>query len=567
MRGMVRALVVLLSIAAALPAHAQASRDLDEVYQKPSGPTWGEVFRSTFGGSGFGRSYALVIGISDYFYWPHLDASLEDAKRVRNFLIQDAGFDYVHTLTNAKVTRARIDELMQESFPRRLGKEDRFLFYFSGHGTQRDMRRGMMGYLPLITAERQGYASMISMDDVERWSQLLGDVRQTLFVLDACFSGLAGVQRKGPLSDKTLAGLSQYGHHLITAGTASEESVASLKLWGGSLFTDAFLRGASGRADASTPEYPPDGVVSLKELVEYIRHRIDFESQKNRIRMSPQISDLEADNAGEFFFLARTSPIVSARPIEETGSAIASPKGATPDTASTPPPAPVEPTASEIAQAQTLLAEFGYNPGPADGSLGRRTRSAVEAYQRRAGLPVDGAITPDLLASLLRVPSAPQPAQPVQPAVGVYPRAYNAFEGFKECDECPIMVALPGGTFTMGSPANEEGRDNDEGPQHPVTIAPFAIGKTEVTFDQWDACLAAGGCNGYRPGAPWGRGSQPVFGGSWDLARAYVVWLAKRTGKPYRLPTEAEWEYAARAGTVNPFSFDATITQIGRAHV
>ena len=252
--------------------------------------TWGEVFGQVVGGSEFGKSYALVIGISDYAYWPYLEASLVDAKRVHDFLIQDAGFDYVRMLTNAKVTRARIDELMQEFFPRQLGKDDRFLFYFSGHGTQRGMRRGVMGYLPLITAERQGYASMISMDDIERWSRLLGDVRQTLFVLDACFSGLAGVQRKGPLSDKTLAGLSQYGHHLITAGTADEESVASVKLWGGSLFTDAFLRGASGRADASTPEYPPDGVVSLKELVEYIRHRIDFKSQKNRIRMSPQIS-------------------------------------------------------------------------------------------------------------------------------------------------------------------------------------------------------------------------------------------------------------------------------------
>lgn len=198
-------LVVLLCIATARPGNAQGSRDLDEIYQKASGPTWGEVFRHVFGGSEFGKSYALVIGISDYSYWPYLEASFVDAKRFRDFLIQDAGFDYVQTLTNAKATRARIDTLMQEFFPRQLGKEDRFLFYFSGHGTQRATRGGMMGYLPLISAERQGYASMISMDDVDRWSRLLGDVRQTLFVLDACFSGLAGLQRKGPLSDKTLA--------------------------------------------------------------------------------------------------------------------------------------------------------------------------------------------------------------------------------------------------------------------------------------------------------------------------------------------------------------------------
>jgi formylglycine-generating enzyme required for sulfatase activity len=133
---------------------------------------------------------------------------------------------------------------------------------------------------------------------------------------------------------------------------------------------------------------------------------------------------------------------------------------------------------------------------------------------------------------------------------------------FRDCDVCPEIVVQPGGAFLMGSPENEEGRDTDEGPQHEVTIQPFAIGKHEVTFEEWDACVSAGGCNSYRPDDQgWGRGRRPVINVSWRDARAYCEWLAKETGKPYRLPSEAEWEYAARAGTTTRYAFGDEITE------
>jgi formylglycine-generating enzyme required for sulfatase activity len=121
---------------------------------------------------------------------------------------------------------------------------------------------------------------------------------------------------------------------------------------------------------------------------------------------------------------------------------------------------------------------------------------------------------------------------------------------FKECATgCPTMVVVPAGTFVMGSPSDEEGRTDDEGPQHEVTIAePFAVGKTEVTFAEWDSCIAAKGCPKLQY-SPWGHDDQPVINVSWDEAKQYVAWLSRITGKEYRLLTEAEWEHAARAGS------------------
>lgn len=131
----------------------------------------------------------------------------------------------------------------------------------------------------------------------------------------------------------------------------------------------------------------------------------------------------------------------------------------------------------------------------------------------------------------------------------------------RDCENCPEMVVLPGGSFTMGSPADERGRGADEGPQRVVAIVPFALSKTEITFAQWDACLAGGGCNGYSPpDGGQGRGNRPVSNVSWDDAQAYVQWLNSRGEGRYRLASEAEWEYGARAGGGTPFASGAMVT-------
>src|SRR5689334_17470846 len=161
-------------------------------------------------------------------------------------------------------------------------------------------------------------------------------------------------------------------------------------------------------------------------------------------------------------------------------------------------------------------------------------------------------------------------------------KALKPKDTFKECANCPEMMVVPAGSFTMGSPKGEPGRSADEGPQHTVTIArPFAVGRFSVTFEEWDACAADGGCNQMevvaglgkviRPYKPsdegWGRGRRPVINVSWDDAKAYVAWLSQKTGKPYRLLTGAEYEYATRAGTQTAYPWgDAIGTNNANCH-
>jgi formylglycine-generating enzyme required for sulfatase activity len=133
--------------------------------------------------------------------------------------------------------------------------------------------------------------------------------------------------------------------------------------------------------------------------------------------------------------------------------------------------------------------------------------------------------------------------------------------GNKDCAECPEMAIVPAGSFTMGSAASEFGHNANEAPARGVTFArPFAIGKYEVTFDEWDACVAAKACEAVQDDG-WGRGRRPVIYVNFDMAMGYASWLSKKTGKQYRVPSEAEWEYAARGGTATPWFWGNEPTQ------
>jgi formylglycine-generating enzyme required for sulfatase activity len=163
----------------------------------------------------------------------------------------------------------------------------------------------------------------------------------------------------------------------------------------------------------------------------------------------------------------------------------------------------------------------------------------------------------------LPLPAPPRPAN-VPPSGTDQPRrtpeasAASAppTSSFRDCPDCPEMVVIPAGSFDMGGAGG-----TFDGPLHPVRIGEqFALSRYEITFDNWDVCLQAGACRFKPDDHGWGRGDRPVINVSWFDAKEYVAWLAQKTGKPYRLPSEAEWEYAARGGTKTPFYWG---TQVG----
>lgn len=138
----------------------------------------------------------------------------------------------------------------------------------------------------------------------------------------------------------------------------------------------------------------------------------------------------------------------------------------------------------------------------------------------------------------------------------------NPGDTFRDCPECPEMVVVPAGEFMMGSPESEEGRNQSEGPRHNVRIEkPYAVGRFEVTFEEWDACVQDSICQRTPGDQSWGKGRRPVININWYEIQDFANWLQRKSGKRYRLLSESEWEYAARARNEDRYSWGSEIGQ------
>ncbi len=531
----------------------------DELYRSTAAESFGDwlarmvpVKALTGPQKPFSRSYALVIGVSDYGgSLSALSSTADNPKRMRDLLIGQR-FDLVITLSNARATKDRIEYLMGDFFPGIVGGNDRFLFYFSGHGV---VQPSGEGFLPL-TDSRGEYWRMLPMRNVWTWDGSLRDAKQVLFLLDTCFSGLAAVetQAQADLRSLSVDQLAKRGHHLITAATSGQQTIASER-FSGSIFTDSLIDAAQGAADKPVrwdsdgdgrEEQVKDGVVSIYELLAEVRTQVALKAANLGwdATIAPQLTPMRKSE-GEFFFVTQEQVR------EVTRSAM-----------------------------QSAVQSQGTPPTPLQGFDARAIELAFWQSAERGGQCADYRDYLDRFpggtyASLARRRATDLCALPSRPDPGTA----RAGGRFTDCPDCPEMVVIPAGSFQMGSTeaerawAVEQGGQadwyKDEQPRHPVTVGyDFAVSRTEITRGQFARFVEAtghrtdGGCNVWtgsewklEPTRSWRSpgfeqtDGHPVVCVSWQDTQAYVKWLSTATRQSYRLLSEAEWEYAARGRT------------------
>ena len=309
------ALGLLLMILAQI---AYSNSNYDQfIYRSEKQEGWFQKYvRKYFQDTLFDGSYAIVIAVGDYDNLPRLESAQHDAEKMTEFLLNTAEYDEVVMLTDADATFNTIRYFMEEYFPKKMKQgRYRFLFYFSGHGAQREgYGDTIIGFLQLKGATREPTTQSINMRHIESWAMQLPYAAHMLFLVDACFSGLAGTQDKSYETHVDPVELArESGRFMMTAGGADETSIASLSRWGGSLFTDVVIHGMTGAAD-----FNQDDVVTTYELFTYTQAAVKLEAQKARHTQHPLISNLgRYTDKGQYFFVYQDPT----RPELEAGAA------------------------------------------------------------------------------------------------------------------------------------------------------------------------------------------------------------------------------------------------------
>ncbi len=550
---------------------------------------------------------AIVIGNRDYEEpgLASVEFALRDARAFERYALDVLGYAPENVLVLENATRRE----MFQAFGRpndppggpstvrfRVapgGRSDLVVFY-SGHGAP-GVNDGR-GYLlpvdvPARAAQDEGYPVEALYRKLGALAAAEGRSAKSVRVfLDACFSGMLPGRRQlfvGASPALPVAALPEGVGDGVTVLTAA--GADQLANWDGEarhgLFTRHLLDALYGGADAA--DYgAPDGVVTAAEAKAYLDHHMtwaawdEYETEQTASLLGSAAAPLSSAPPGGF------PQRISADPAEAEKALGLS--------------------RANWTAAQLGLGAAGFDPGPADGAANPRTRAAVSSWQAAEGYGATGYLTraqADALAAagrevlerdaaafasarradtvaafeeyLRSFPSGrhKEEARRLRAAAEERERGPSIGELIRDCPHCPEMVVVPAGRFEMGSPSSEEGRDDDEGPQHRVTIgAKFAVGVHEVTRGEFARFVSATGrstgdsCRTYedgewetRSGLSWRSpgfsqsDTHPVVCVSWDDAKAYASWLSRETGEEYRLLSEAEWEYVARAGTTTRF--------------
>ena len=504
---------------------------------------------------------AMIVGNKEYRNpdVPPVDYAHRDAEAFKRYVVEVLGFDPANVFELRDADRGA----MFKAFGRRGGTMSDLwaglarlpeggdvVVYYSGHGVPG--REGGKGYLlpvnvPPRAAREDGYPLDLLLEKLGA----LDKARSVQVFLDACFSGgsHAGFLVQGASPVMMSAAMPTGAAGKVTMLTAAEGG--QLASWdeeaGHGLFTHHLLDALYGKGDRDG-----DGRVTASEAGAYLDAHMSSAAWLSHGR--EQKAFLQQAAGAEVVLASAGGGGFPARPGLDPVSGDTGETGEKEVAAPTPRPSGAAgelPDAKRVEDALGLgrservavqrgLSSLGLEVGPADGVFGRRTRTALRRWQSDKGLEETGYLTGEQSEGLMAVgreASAREEAEEARrrederkerEAEAQRKRARSPGTKLQDCPECPELVVVPGGT----------------------TGRAFAVGVYEVTFGEWDACVSEGGCGGYRPDDKgWGRGRRPVVNVSWEDAQAYVEWLSRKTGEEYRLLSESEWEYVARAGT------------------
>jgi len=483
------------------------------------------------------RRLALVIGNASYGDHPLANATRDAA--AAGELLSRLGFD---VMTYSNLDRTRMNEAIHE-FNERLAAGGVGLFYFAGHG----MQVGKSTLLLPVDAQGSPAAPLtqgIDLNNIVAGMSAQRSNQLNLVVLDTCLNN--------PYDPANVSIVRPPGHTIVAYATAPGAYAADGMRHG--MYTAALLRAIDqpGRniEDVLHDVARSVSVATAGQQVPWMTAGPAASSDRFQFEFAP--SALQAGDSSPRSMTAETVVAYQSRGIL--------PKDSNEQ---------YELTFWESIKDSTYPSDYeaylkAYPNGRfatlAHARIDRLRAAAASAPKAQAPAQVNqthAATPPASPAAPAPAPaeksaaastSPPTPAPAPTPAAPVKTSASAANE-IKDCAACPALIALPGGTFEMGSNSD----DPAERPVHKVSIGrPFAIGKYEVTIEQWNACADASGCPRIDIEGNNSK-SAPVRNLSWDDAQVYVKWLTKTTGKTYRLPSEAEWEYAARGGTTTTY--------------
>lgn len=511
----------------------------------------------------YAGSFALVIGVSDYTNgWKPLNGVKKDVPLVVAAL-EKQNFK-VETLINPKDQ----DELQNgiRAFIRKYGYkyENRLLIYFAGHGHTDKLRDGReVGYIvpadaPLPSVDRDGFDfAAVSMRTIENYADEIR-AKHALFVFDSCFSGSL-LKYRGEVSVPAFIEekIANSTRQFITAGDANQTVPDE------SIFREFFVRGLAGEADQTG-----DGYILGSELANYLSEKVTNYSKRRQTPQYGVIFDTNLDR-GDFVFVvppktAEVKPTLKPSPTAERDF-----KGKT--------RAEIERETWLLIQDSTDAAEFrnflkdfknGVYEARAKTRLeelvwdlvkNSRSIAQIKAYlaefETGANAPAARIILRRLEAAAANPKPTPTPDNSI--SIGRMRRAAGDIDKSKLSNTVEMSFAyIEAGEFQMGG-----NKADDEKPVHKVRISQdFWMGQTEVTQGQWEAVmkttLRQQQAKAYQGAQIYGEGANyPMYYVSWDEAQEFVKALNNlRDGYKYRLPTEAEWEYTARAGTTGDYA-------------